>query len=602
MLDNPKQFLDSLPNKPGVYEMYDAKQQILYVGKAKNLKKRLLSYFRSTVDPKTQALMVQAKNIEIIVTLSEHAALLLESNLIKSEKPHYNILFKDDKSFPYILLSRHDYPRLSVHRGAINKAAGKYFGPFPDATAVNFVVDLLQKLFHLRVCKDSFMRNRSRACMLHQIKLCGAPCVGCVDKAAYGLQVELVEQFLQSKSDYIVSQLTKLMDAASAQLAYEQAADYRDQIASIRKVQASQIMIKAGGDCDVIALAAKDNNICINVLFVRNGLVIGNKTYFPEGRSFILSEAEALKAFVMHYYLQDISNIVIPGKILLNVKLPDRLQIAAIFSEKFGRKITISDRVKGERKQLIAMADANAINSLKARQKLSNNYIQCLLDFKNIFHLSLVPKRVECFDVSHMMGEAAIASCVVFKETGPSKKDYRRFNIKQADAGDDYGALREVLLRRFKGALELPEVIMIDGGRGQLSVASQVLGRLKINKVLLLAIAKGKERKVGLEEIHIEGRGNPLILPPDSPALYFMQQIRDEAHRFAISGHRKKMVRLRHRSELENIPGVGRIRRALLLKHFGGIAELRSVGINELAQVSGVGHDLAKRIYEYLHA
>jgi excinuclease ABC subunit C len=602
MLDNPRQFLNSLPNKPGIYEMYDALHQILYVGKAKNLKKRLSSYFHSLIDPKTKALMLQVKSIEIIITPNENASLLLENNLIKAKKPRYNILFKDDKSFPYILLSRHNYSRLSIHRGAINKIAGKYFGPFPDATAVNFVLNLLQKLFGIRTCKDSFMRNRSRPCMLHQIKLCLAPCVGYIDRTTYALQVKLIEQFLRNKSDHVVNQLTKLMDAASDKLAYEQAANYRDQIANIRKVQSEQAITRTDGNIDVMALAAKENNVCINVLFVRNGLLLGNKTYFPEGCDFISSKSEALTSFIMHYYLQNTANIVVPDRILLNIKLSNRLQITTIFCERFRRKVIISDHIQGVQKQLITLAEANANNSLKNRDKLAINYAERLLDFKNTFHLSSIPQRIECFDVSHTMGEAEVASCVVFNNDGPNKSNYRRFNIKKKGMGDDYGALREVLLRRYSNLKILPDVIIIDGGRGQLNVAIQALRTLQMQNVSIIAIAKGKVRRPGLEEIYMQGKKDSLVLSPHSPTLHLMQQIRDEAHRFAISDHRNRMIKSRCQSALENIPGIGKAKRTLLLKHFGGIIGLQSVGIDELAKVVGVGRNLAKRIYEYLHA
>ncbi len=602
MLDNPKSFLTSLPNKPGVYEMYDAKHQILYVGKAKNLKKRLASYFRTTVDGKTYALMLQVANIEIIVTPNENTSLLLESNLIKTKKPRYNIIFKDDRSFPYILLSRHDYPRLSVYRGTIDKVLGKYFGPFPNVGAVSFVLDLLQKIFNLRVCKDSFMHNRSRPCMLHQLKLCSAPCVGNIDKPAYALQVKLVEQFLHGKNDHVVKELTRLMDVASEKMMYEQAAEYRDQIASIRKVQSEQAIIRNKGNIDVLALVAKGDDLCINVVFIRNGLLLGNKTYFPKVYHSIWSENEVLSSFIMHFYWQNTANIVVPDKILLNLKLPGRRELAQVFRTTFGRKVIISDCIRGAEKQLITLAEDNASNSLKNRSKDLLDYTKNLLDFKNIFGLSVLPRRIECFDVSHTRGEAMVASCVVFNEKGPDKNEYRRFNIRKPLNGDDYGALHEALQRRFSDTQKLPDVLMIDGGRGQLNVALQILQDLQLKSILLIAIAKGKTRKPGLEEIYVAGQKEPLILAEKRAALHFMQQVRDEAHRFAISGHRKRLAKSRWQSKLENIPGVGKVKRTLLLKHFGGIAELQSVGVDDLAKVAGIRNALAKRIYEYLHA
>ncbi|MDR1057749.1 MAG: excinuclease ABC subunit UvrC [Coxiellaceae bacterium] len=601
MLVNPKQFLQSLPNKPGVYQMYDDKGIILYVGKAKNLKKRVSSYFRRPVDLKTDIFMSQVKNIEVMITPSENEALLLESNLIKIKKPHYNILFKDDKSFPYLVLSEHDFPRLEIYRGTINKSHGKYFGPFPDAKAIRFVFNMLQKIFRLRVCKDSFMRNRSRSCMLYQIRLCSAPCVDYIDKNIYALQVKLVEEFLHNKSNYVVQELTKLMDEAAAKLVYEQAANYRDQITSIRRVQAEQAITKAWGNYDVIAIVAKEKVVGINVLFIRNGLVIGNRNYFPRSHDLTESLEDILSAFIMHYYFQDQITGTLPDKILLNIKLPNRLNITKIFCERFHRKVTISNCIKGAQKQLIVMAEANALNAVKIHNGAPLNYKEYLLDFKKTLELSVLPRRIECFDVSHTMGEATVASCVVFDENGPAKSKYRSFNIRMSLAHDDYSALHEVLLRRYCDLRDLPDVIMIDGGVGQLGVALQVLKGLKIEDVVLLAIAKGEGRKPGLEKIYLYGREEPLILAPNNLSLHLMQQIRDEAHRFAISGHRKRMRRQRYKSELESVLGIGRSKRILLLKYFGGIEELRSAGIIDLMKIEGIGHTLAKRIYEHLH-
>ncbi|EKE00737.1 MAG: hypothetical protein ACD_21C00284G0002 [uncultured bacterium] len=600
---DPQQFLKSLPNKPGVYQMYDAGHKVLYVGKAKNLKKRLRSYFYSVKDPKTSAFMAQVKSIEVIITPNENAALLLESNLIKTLKPHYNILFKDDKSFPYLLLSNHELPRLSVYRGAIKKNQGRYFGPFPSAKAVNLTMDLLQKIFKLRVCGDSFFRNRIRPCMLYQIKLCSAPCVGCVDKEGYAAQVKFVEQFLGNKSDYVVQKLTDLMDTAAANLNYEQAANYRDQITSIRKVQQEQAITKESGNLDVIALAVQqDGAVCVDVLLVRNGLVLGNKSYFPAVNKFTPTPEEILETFLAQHYLQGDVEALVPDKILINTKLPNRLQYAAVLSEKVGRKVLVSDHTKGVQKQLIAIAEANAQNALQIRLTSAMNYSERLLQFKKALHLPMLPSRIECFDVSHTMGEAQVVACVVFNEKGSDKSEYRRFNVKTASAGDDYGALREALLRRYADSQNLPDLIMIDGGKGQLNAAVQVLHRLQITNVLLMAIAKGKERKPGFEEIYVWRRNAPLVLAPQDPALHLIQQIRDEAHRFAISGHRKKMVKIRRRSVLANIYGIGKAKQAALLRHFGGLTELKGAGIDDLLKVKGINRSLAERIYEYLHA
>lgn len=581
--------------------MFDATHKILYVGKAKNLKKRLHSYFHSVKDSKTSAFMAQVKNIEIIITSSENEALLLESNLIKTLKPRYNILFKDDKSFPYLFLSKHDFPRLSIHRGSVNKIQGKYFGPFPSAKAVNLILDLLQKVFKLRVCGDSFLRNRTRPCMLYQIKLCNAPCTGCISKAAYASQIKLVTQFLHNKSDYIVQKFTKLMDNAVIKLDYEQAANYRDQIISIRKIQTKQAIIKGSCNIDVIALATNENTVCVDVLFIRSGLLLGNKSYFSSLTPNLLGE-EILTAFIVQHYLQNETREIIPDKILVNIKLKDRIELTSLLREKFKCNIIISDRTQSARKHLLTMALANAMNSLKIKLANAASYSERLINFKNVLRLSALPKRIECFDVSHTMGEAQIAACVVFDEHGPNKSAYRKFNIKNNNSGDDYSSLSEALLRRYSDLRDLPDIIMIDGGKGQLNIAFKILQKLKITNIFLMAIAKGVERKPGLEEIYICGKKDPLILLPQSPALHFIQQIRDESHRFAISGHRKKMIKLRRQSILSGITGIGKTKQALLLKHFGGLAELKSAGIDDLVKTKGISRNLAQRIYEYLHA
>jgi excinuclease ABC subunit C len=602
MLTNPKKFLDSLPNKPGIYQMCDAGHHVLYVGKAKNLKKRLRSYFYSVKDPKTSAFMAQVKSIEIIITSNENAALLLESNLIKTLKPRYNILFKDDKSFPYLFLSQHEFPRLEIFRGPVKKSQGKYFGPFPSASAVNLTLKLLQKIFRLRVCKDSFLRNRTRACMLYQIKLCSAPCVGCINKEEYAKHVKFVYQFLCNKSDVVVGKFTKLMDEAAVRLDYEQAANYRDQISSIRKVQIEQAITKDSGNIDVIALVANEGAVCVEILFVRNGLLLGNKSYFPSAQKFNLSHEEVLATFITQHYLQSEVDAIVPDKLLLNIKLPNRLGYASVLSKKFKRKITVSDFIRGAQKQLITTAEVNALNALKARYVTAMDYSERLLGFKKTLHLPTLPRRIECFDVSHTMGEAQVVACVVFNESGCSKSDYRKFNVKTASICDDYAALSEALLRRYCDKKNLPDVVLIDGGKGQLNIASRVLRKLQIQNILLMTIAKGKERKPGLEEIYIAGRENTLILSPHDPVLHFIQQIRDEAHRFAISGHRRKMIKLRRQSVLGGIVGVGKAKQAILLKHFGGLTELKSAGIDDLVKIKGVSFDLAQRIYEYLHA
>jgi len=603
MLEDPKKFLQSVPNKPGVYQMFDGTPKILYVGKAKDLKKRLNSYFYAAKSIKTAAFMEQVKNIEIIITENENAALLLEGNLIKDLKPRYNILFKDDKSFPYLLLSDHEFPRLSIYRGNVNDKLGTFYGPFPSTKAVNFIFDLLQKIFHLRICSDSYLHNRSRPCLLHQIKLCSAPCTLCIDKESYAEQVRLAEQFLCNKSDEIVQRVTRLMDEAAAGLNYEQAASYRDQIISIRSIQTQQAMVKNSGNMDVIALATSANGICIDVLFVRNGLLLGNKSYFPSLCKFDTADEDILTTFLMQHYLQSESGAVIPDKILINVKLSDHLNYGQLLSEKFHRKIIIVNKIKGAQNNLLHMAKDNAENALKTHFASVMNYFERLSNFKQTFQLASLPKRIECFDISHSSGEATIGSCIVFNENGPDKNAYRRYNIKELHtAGDDYGAMREVLTRHFGELKDLPDVVIIDGGKGQLHVAIDAFKELNIlDKIFFMAVAKGRERKPGMEEIYVYGKQDPIILAPDSPVLYFVQVIRDESHRFAISGNRKKIIKSRTQSILGNIVGIGKARQIKLLKHFGGLTELKSAGIDDLTKVKGISRDLAQKIYDYLH-
>lgn len=603
MIEDPKKFLQSVPNKPGVYQMYDGVHKILYVGKAKDLKKRLSSYFYAAKSIKTAAFMEQVKDIEIIITENENAALLLEGNLIKDLKPRYNILFKDDKSFPYLLLSNHEFPRLSIYRGIVNEKQGEFYGPFPSTKAVNFIFDLLQKIFHLRICNDSYLHNRSRPCLLYQIKLCSAPCAVCIDQHNYGEQVRLAQRFLCNKSDEIVQKITQLMDEAATGLNYEQAANYRDQIISIRSIQTQQAIVKNSGNMDVVALATNAHGICIDILFVRNGLLLGNKSYFPSLYKFDTSDEDIIATFLTQHYLQNESGSIIPDKILINVKLTNCANYNQLLSEKFQRKIIITNKIKGAQNNLLNMAKDNAENALKTHFASVMNYFERLNNFKQTFQLAFLPRRIECFDISHSSGEATIGSCIVFNENGPDKSAYRRYNIKNLQAaGDDYGAMHEVLMRRFGEFKDLPDVVIIDGGKGQLHIAMDVFKELNLlDKVFLMAVAKGRERRPGMEEIYVYGKHDPVVLSPDSPVLYFIQVIRDESHRFAISGNRKKIIKSRTQSILGNIAGIGKARQVFLLKHFGGLAELKSAGIDDLTKVKGISRDLAQKIYDYLH-
>ncbi|MHB8471889.1 MAG: excinuclease ABC subunit UvrC [Gammaproteobacteria bacterium] len=591
-------FVRSLPNRPGVYRMLDAQAVVLYVGKARDLKKRVASYFRMTgLSDKTQALMTQMATMEYTVTHTENEALILEFHLIKEHKPRYNILLRDDKSYPYLYLSQDTFPRLALHRGP-QRATGRYFGPFPSAWAVRDSLNLMQKLFRVRQCEDSFFRARSRPCLQYQIKRCTGPCVGLIDKAAYQRDVRNAVLFLEGRSNQVIDEWVQHMETAAAALDYEQAALYRDQIASLRRVQERQYVSGEGGDLDIIACVARNGIGCVQVFFIRAGRNLGNKTFFPDGAD--METAETLNAFLSQYYL----NRDVPAELLVNEVPEDADLLARALSEQAQRTVTITNRVRGERARWLAMAVANAEQALDARLSSRAGMTQRLQALQDALELPERPARMECFDISHTMGEATVASCVVFDAEGPRKSDYRRFNIEGVEAGDDYGALRQALTRRYtrlkQGEARLPDILFIDGGRGQVSVVQQVLDELQLNDQVLVGIAKGAERRPGLERLFLPGREAPLILPAHSPALHLIQQIRDEAHRFAITAHRQRRGRARTTSVLEEIPGMGPKRRQQLLKQFGGLREVARAGVEDLAKVKGISKQLAQQIYDAL--
>lgn len=575
----------SFPNQPGVYRMLNAQGTVLYVGKAKNLKKRLTSYLR-TDDPKTLALMAQVKQIETTCTASENEALLLESNLIKTLKPHYNIVFKDDRSYPYLLLSAHSYPRLSIYRGA-RQEPGNYFGPFPHAQVVREVFNLLQKIFKLRSCSDSYFRHRSRPCMHYQIKRCRAPCVGMIDAAAYQRDVELVKLFLEGKSHAIIEDLFRAMQVAADHKDYEHAAYLRDQIADLKKIQQPQYMI-VGSECvDVVAAVKQGSKSTINILQVRNGLVLWDKSYFLTQEI----TGETLTTFLAQYY----TSFKLPKKIIVNLKLPDRHWLQQALTEKFGQQVKIIDRSRGVYNKWIKMAENNAGEFLTRKVTVQDRMDEQMAELRKILELTQL-KRIECFDVSHTSGEATLAVCVVFGEAGAMKKDYRKFNIKQNSVGDDYGALKEALLRRYQKLEKLPDVLIVDGGKGQLRVAEKVLQQLHIENVKLLAIAKGADRKS--DQIYTLHGIIPFVR--DALTLRLIQRIRDETHRFAITGHRKKLLKKRLHSTLEEIQGLGAAKSTRLLTQFGGLDGVKAASVGQLAQVSGISKKLALYIYKCL--
>lgn len=596
-------FLRNLTTRPGVYRMLGADGCVLYVGKAGNLKKRVASYFRAPggLPPKTRALMQQVVSVEVTVTNTEGEALLLENHLIKELRPRYNVLLRDDKSYPYIFLSSEDeYPRLTFHRGA-KREPGRYFGPYPSAGAVRESLSLLQKLFPVRQCENSFFRNRSRPCLQYQIKRCTAPCVGFVERDDYMRDVRHAEMFLEGRSAQVIDELVARMEQASAALEFEQAARYRDQIASLRRVAERQYVAGEGGDLDVVGCVVEAGMACVQVFFFRGGRNLGNKAFFPQ----IPEDADAgdvLSGFLAQYYLDK----DVPAEILVSRPFADAELLAQVLAERAGRKVALRTRVRGERARWLQMAQSNAEHALHARLASRSGTQQRLEALRDALNLDQVPLRLECFDISHTMGEATVASCVVFGAEGALKSDYRRFNIHDIAPGDDYAAMRQALTRRYtrlkQGESKMPDVLLIDGGKGQVRQARDVLEELQVEGVTIVGVAKGPERRPGLETLFLSDQSTPIILPEDSAALHLIQQIRDEAHRFAITGHRQRRSRARNTSVLETIPGMGPKRRQRLLKQFGGLREIARAGVEDLASVQGISRELAQRIYDAFHS
>jgi excinuclease ABC subunit C len=593
-------FLSQLPHRPGVYCMLDHTNTILYVGKAKDLKKRLASYFRLSLSAiKTQALVAQIAQIEITVTPTEKEALILEHTLIKTHQPHYNILLRDDKSYPYIYLSEHQFPRLSWHRGTTQRAKGHYFGPYPHSQAVHETLNLLQKLFLLRSCRDNYYQNRSRPCLQYQIKRCSAPCVGLIDSITYGEEVQNVIYFLQGKSQTIVTNLVTKMELAAQALKFEQAAQYRDQIQQLRQIQQQQCIITNEGQVDIVAGVSENNLACIQILRIRHGQAVGNQAFFPHipsGNLESTSVAQILTAFLPQYYLLTQE---IPDEIILNTPITNMDLLAQVISEHCGKPVDIHSQAQGTRARWLAMAVENARTYW--RQQQPQQYRERLAALSNILQWEILPQRLECFDVSHSQGEATVAACVVFDAHGPCYKAYRRFNIDNITPGDDYAAMQQVLQRRYQSLLTqsapLPDIIFIDGGIGQVKVAQQVLAKLQLNNILIIGIAKGPQRTPGLESLIFLGEKSPLTLPKDSLALHLIQFIRDEAHRFAITAHRQRRAKVRRTSVLETIAGIGPKRRQRLLNYFGGLTGISQANVEDLAAVPGINQSLAQKIY-----
>ncbi len=595
-------YLSNVTRKPGVYRMLDAKDQVLYVGKARNLKNRLSSYFRASgLATKTMAMVAKIARIETTVTKSETEALLLEQSMIKVDRPPYNILLRDDKSYPYIHISSHaEYPRLSFHRGS-KKQPGKYFGPFPSAGAVRESLNALQKLFMVRQCDDTYFKNRSRPCLQYQIKRCSAPCVGHIDPAAYQEDVDLAALFLEGKSIDLLEQFKNNMDDAAQRLEFERAARYRDQILQLRKIQERQYVHGSDGDVDVFGWAEDGGQTCVQGIFVRGGRILGQRAYYNKN-GLELDAGAYMEAFLSQYYFASVQRDI-PKSILATALPADSSILHAAVSEKAGRKVTLSVDVRGQRSRWLALATENAQVNLASFLANKAHVQTRFQDLQDALQMEAMPERLECFDISHTSGEATVASCVVFDPSGPLKTDYRRFNIEGITGGDDYAAMEQALRRRYtrliKGEGVLPDVLVIDGGMGQVHRAMEVIKELQIDSVKILGIAKGPDRKSGYERFFLGD--TEIVIEGTSDAAHLLQHIRDEAHRFAITGHRERRKKARSQSELEQISGVGPKRRRQLLIHFGGIAGIKGASNEELAKVPGISSALAEHIYDSLH-
>jgi len=596
-----KAFLKNLTTRPGIYKMLDEQGDIIYIGKAKNLKNRVSSYFKSqTASPKQQAMVAKVAAIEVTVTHTEGEALLLECQQIKRYKPRYNICLRDDKSYPYLFLSsEQDFPQITFHRGAKRKK-GKYFGPYPSVGAVKETLKLLQKIFPIRQCDDSYYNNRTRPCLQYQIERCTAPCVGLIDKSSYAQDVESTILFLEGKGGLLIDRLIIKMEQAAARLDYEQAVYYRDQIAQLRSVLEKNFVHGERGDVDIIACATKAGVACVQVFFIRNGQNLGNKLFFPK----ISNEhdpASVLQAFIAQYYLDK----QIPYELIVSHELEEAELLMDVLTSQAKHAVAISARVRGERMKWLQMACTNAENSLLSKLSDRQGLYARFLSLQEELGCQELPKRLECFDISHTQGEQTVASCVVFDREGPVKSAYRRFNIEGITGGDDYAAMHQAVSRRFKrlkqGEHEAPDILFIDGGKGQVHEAQKALAELGINNVMIVGVSKGPDRKPGMEKLILVEREQPLDITPGASGLLLIQHIRDEAHRFAITGHRHRRGKVKKQSLLETVAGLGPKRRQLLLKQFGGLQGISGAGVDALCSVDGISRQLAQRIYELFH-
>lgn len=596
-----KAFLKNLTTRPGIYKMLNDQGEIIYIGKAKNLKNRVSSYFRKpTVSTKQHRMVPKIAAIEVTVTHTEGEALLLECQQIKRHKPQYNICLRDDRSYPYIFLSTdHDFPRITLHRGA-KKLKGKYFGPYPGIGAIKESLKLLQRIFPVRQCDDSIYNNRSRPCLQHQIERCTAPCVGLIEKAAYAKDVDNTILFLEGKGGLLIDQLIVNMEEASAKLEYEQAAGFRDQIVKLRSVLEKHFVLGERGDVDIIACATKAGVACVQVFFIRNGQHLGNKVFFPK----ITDEhdpAAIVQAFITQYYLDKQA----PHELIVS-HLPEEVDLLMeVLATQAKHAVAIAHNVRGERLKWLQMTCTNAENSLLSKLSDKQGIYARFLSLQEELGCKELPKRLECFDISHTQGDQTVASCVVFDREGPVKSAYRRFNIEGITGGDDYAAIHQAVFRRFKrlkqGEHAAPDILLIDGGKGQVHEAQKALAELDINNVMIVGVSKGPDRKAGMEKLILVEQEQPIDISPGASGLLLIQHIRDEAHRFAITGHRQRRGKAKKQSAMEVIPGLGPKRRQILLKQFGGLQGISQAGVDALCSVDGISRQLAQRIYELFH-
>lgn len=596
-----KGFLNSLTQRPGIYKMLNVKGEIIYIGKAKNLKKRVSSYFHSqSVSRKQTAMLAKVASIEVTVTNTEGEALLLESQLIKTHQPRYNISLRDDKSYPYVFISSfQDFPQLAYHRGA-KKRKGKYFGPYPSASAVKETLKLLQKIFPVRQCEDSYFNARSRPCLQYQIERCTAPCVGLISHENYKYDVDNTILFLEGQGGKLIDQLVQKMETAAHKLEFEQAAIHRDQIQKLRAVLEQHFVEAEKGNLDILACASKTDMACVQVFFIRNGQNLGNRQFFPK----IAHTSEPgmiLQAFISQYYLDK----TIPHALIISHPIAETALLSEVLSNQAKHQVVISSNVRGERQKWLQMGITNAEIALTAKLADKQSLYARFLSLQHELSCPEIPKRLECFDISHTQGEQTVASCVVFDREGPVKSDYRRFNIDGVTGGDDYAAIHQAVSRRFKrqkkGEHPAPDILLIDGGKGQVAAAQKALTELEINNVMIVGVSKGPDRKSGMEKIILPNLNQALDITPGASALLLIQHIRDEAHRFAITGHRQRRSKVKRQSALEDISGLGPKRRQSLLKQFGGLQGVSNAGVDALASIEGISKQLAQRIYDTFH-